>query len=87
MCVLLDIYASGNNTAQEMRLLHAAGQAFGRARARTDIPAPSAEHADDFWRHGCSERDPEEDEGFVDGVGESELGPDGCDDGRDVSKY
>ena len=43
-----------------------------------DVPAPPSENLDDFGGYGRGERDADEDEGLVDCVGESELGPYAC---------
>jgi len=43
-----------------------------------NVVAPFAQGFDDLWEHGCSKWHPDEDEGFVDEVGEAELGPDCC---------
>lgn len=42
----------------------------------TDIPAPAPQRLDHFRGDCGGQRDAEEDEGFVDGVGEGELRPD-----------
>lgn len=40
-----------------------------------DIPAPSSECFCDFGEHGCGQRDAEENEGLVNSICQSELGP------------
>ncbi len=48
----------------------------------SNLPTPAAQGLDHLGRDGRRERDPDEDEGFVYGVGEGELGPETCGRGR-----
>jgi hypothetical protein len=47
-------------------------------RHLANVPSPAAEGLDHLGRDRGCQRDADEDEGFVDGVGEGKFGPEAC---------